>query len=83
MTDPSRKPVLVVDDDEADLLMYERALTGTRFQVIPARSAAAATKTLDLVRPAAMVLDITAARRAIVGVDRAPETSTVRHRISR
>ena len=58
MTDPSRKPVLVVDDDEADLLMYERALTGTRFQVIPARSAAAATKTLDLMRPAAMVFDI-------------------------
>jgi len=57
-TDPTRKPVLVVDDDEADLLMFERALTGTRFQVIPARSAAAATKTLDLVRPAAIVLDI-------------------------
>jgi signal transduction histidine kinase len=30
MTDPSRKPVLVVDDEEADLLMYERALSGTR-----------------------------------------------------
>jgi hypothetical protein len=44
MTDPARKPVLVVDDEEADLLMYERALTGTRFQVIPARSAAAATR---------------------------------------
>ena len=59
MTDPSRKSVLVVDDDEGDLLMYERALGGTRFQVIPARSAAAATKTLDLIRPSAMVLDIT------------------------
>jgi len=58
LTDPLRKPVLVVDDDEADLLMFERALTGTRFQVIPARSAAAATKTLDLLRPAAIVLDI-------------------------
>jgi len=58
MTDPSRQPVLVVDDEEADLLMYERALTGTRFQVIPARSAAAATRTLDLMRPAAIVLDI-------------------------
>jgi CheY-like chemotaxis protein/anti-sigma regulatory factor (Ser/Thr protein kinase) len=58
MTDPLRKPVLVVDDDEADLLMFERALGGTRFQVVPARSAAAAVKTLDLVRPAAIVLDI-------------------------
>ena len=27
--DPTRIPVLVIDDDDADLLMYERALAGT------------------------------------------------------
>ena len=58
VTDPSRKPVLVVDDDDADLLMFDRALGGTRFQVVPARSAAAAIKTLELMRPVAIVLDI-------------------------
>jgi signal transduction histidine kinase/CheY-like chemotaxis protein len=56
--DPTRQAVLVVDDDDADLLMYERALAGTRFQAVPVRSAAAAFKTLDAIRPAAIVLDI-------------------------
>ena len=56
--DPTRLPVLVVDDDDADLLTYERAFNGTRFQMIPARSAAAALKALDVLRPAAIVLDI-------------------------
>ncbi|HET9371549.1 MAG TPA: response regulator, partial [Vicinamibacterales bacterium] len=56
--DPSRQPVLVVDDDDADLLMFERALANTRFQMVPARSAAAAVRTLELLRPAAIVLDI-------------------------
>ena len=56
--DPTRLPVLVVDDDDADLLTYERAFSGTRFQMVPARSAAAALKALDVLRPAAIVLDI-------------------------
>jgi len=56
--DPTRLPVLVVDDDEADLLMYDRTLAGSRYQMVPARSAAAAIKTLEELRPAAIVLDI-------------------------
>ena len=56
--DPSRKPVLVVDDDDADLLLYERALAGTQYQIVPVRSAAAAVKALESIQPAAIVLDI-------------------------
>jgi signal transduction histidine kinase/CheY-like chemotaxis protein len=56
--DPTRLPVLVIDDDDADLLLYERALANTRFQMVPARSAAAATKALEVLRPSAIILDI-------------------------
>jgi signal transduction histidine kinase/CheY-like chemotaxis protein len=56
--DPTRLPVLVIEDDDADLLMYERTLAGSRFQVVPVRSAAAAMKSLEELRPAAIVLDI-------------------------
>jgi signal transduction histidine kinase/CheY-like chemotaxis protein len=56
--DPTRLPVLVIDDDDADLLLYERALANTRFQMVPARSAAAATKALEVLQPSAIVLDI-------------------------
>lgn len=56
--DPSRLPVLVVDDDEADLLVYERALSASRYQMVPARSAGAAIKSLEALRPAAIALDI-------------------------
>jgi signal transduction histidine kinase/CheY-like chemotaxis protein len=56
--DPNRLPVLVVDDDEADLMIYERAFNGTRFQMVPARSAATAIKALEVLRPSAIVLDI-------------------------
>jgi signal transduction histidine kinase/CheY-like chemotaxis protein len=56
--DPSRKAVLVVDDDDADLLLYERALAGTEYQIVPVRSAAAATKALESIQPAAIILDI-------------------------
>ena len=58
LPDPSRKPVLVVDDDDADLLLYERALAGTQYQIVPVRSAAAAVKALESIQPAAIVLDI-------------------------
>jgi CheY-like chemotaxis protein len=56
--DPSRLAVLVIDDDDADLLMYERALVGTQYQTVPVRSAAAAVKALESIVPAAIVLDI-------------------------
>ena len=56
--DPLRQPVLVLEDDDADALICERALAGTRFQVIPARSVAAAQKVLETIRPVAIVLDV-------------------------
>jgi signal transduction histidine kinase/CheY-like chemotaxis protein len=56
--DPSRRPVLVIDDDDADLLVYERAFANSPFQLVPARSAAAAIRVIDAMRPVAIVLDI-------------------------
>lgn len=53
-----RVGVLVVEDSDEDLLLYERALSGTRYQVVPARSVAGARAALDAIRPAAIVLDI-------------------------
>ncbi len=56
--DPTRLPELIIEDDDADLLLFERALASSRFQVVPARSAAAATKALEALRPVAIVLDL-------------------------
>lgn len=53
-----RVGVLVVEDSDEDMLLYERALMGSRFQVIPARSIATATAALKAVRPAAVILDL-------------------------
>jgi signal transduction histidine kinase/DNA-binding response OmpR family regulator len=53
-----REAVLVVEDADEDMLLYERALAGTRFQVVPVRSVAAADAALDTLRPAAIVLDL-------------------------
>jgi CheY-like chemotaxis protein len=56
--DPTRRPVLVIEDDEADLMLYERALAPTQFAMVPARSAATAIKALEWLQPAAIVLDL-------------------------
>lgn len=53
-----RFPVLVIEDTDEDMLLYERALASTRFQVVPARSVEAALTAMEVVRPAAIVLDI-------------------------
>jgi len=58
LIEPGRVGVLVVEDSEEDLLLYERVLSGTRFQVIPARSVASAVTALDAVTPAAILLDV-------------------------
>jgi signal transduction histidine kinase/CheY-like chemotaxis protein len=55
---PGRSPVLVVEDSDEDLMIFERILSNTRFQVVPARSIAAATAALDVLRPSAIVLDL-------------------------
>ena len=56
--DPSRLPVLIVEDNRETLFIYEKYLKGTGFQVIPARSVRAARRALAEMRPVAVVLDI-------------------------
>ncbi|UJR82285.1 ATP-binding protein [Sandaracinus amylolyticus] len=56
--DPSRQPVLVVEDDRKTIFVYERYLSLAGYQVIPARSIADARALLAEVNPAAIVLDI-------------------------
>jgi signal transduction histidine kinase/CheY-like chemotaxis protein len=56
--DPTRLPVLVVEDNRETLFIYEKYLKGTGFQVIPARSLRASRRLLLDVRPVAVVLDI-------------------------
>jgi CheY-like chemotaxis protein len=55
---PGRSPVLVIEDSDEDLMLFERALAHTRFQMVPARSIAAAMTALDVLRPSAVVLDL-------------------------
>ncbi|WP_165252769.1 ATP-binding protein [Paludisphaera soli] len=57
-TAPPRRPVLVVEDDPVDLLLYENHLRGSGFQVLPARSLDEARRVLDRVRPVAVLLDV-------------------------
>jgi CheY-like chemotaxis protein/anti-sigma regulatory factor (Ser/Thr protein kinase) len=55
---PNQIPVLVIEDSDEDLLLYERALTSTRYQLVPARSIAAAIAAMEAFRPRAIILDI-------------------------
>jgi signal transduction histidine kinase/DNA-binding response OmpR family regulator len=55
---PGRVPILVVEDSDEDMLLFERALMGTRYQIVPARSVAAGVAALSAFRPAVLVLDI-------------------------
>ena len=56
--DPLRSPVLVVEDDPVDLLLYEKYLEGSAFQVLPARTVGEARRVLRRVRPLAVLLNI-------------------------
>ncbi|HEY6881214.1 MAG TPA: response regulator, partial [Polyangiales bacterium] len=56
--EPGHQPVLVVEDDRQTLLLYEKYLRGSGFQVIPARSLEEARAALERVLPSAVVLDI-------------------------
>jgi len=55
--DITRHPVLVVEDDAATQLVYEKYL-GSEFEVFPAQSIRAARQALQSMKPAAIVLDI-------------------------
>jgi len=56
--DPSRAPVLVVEDDRKTVFIYEKYLAMAGFQILPARTIADARRVLAITRPAAIVLDI-------------------------
>ena len=56
--DPRRAPVLVVEDDRQTMLLYEKYLAQSGFQVIPARTTEEARACMERVRPAAIVLDV-------------------------
>jgi signal transduction histidine kinase/CheY-like chemotaxis protein len=51
-------PVLVIEDNREELFIYERALKGTRFQIVPAKTIKDARKALRSLRPVAIVLDV-------------------------
>ena len=56
--DPERAPVLVVEDDRQTMFLYEKYLSSSGFQVVPARSIDDARLLLRDVTPAAIVLDV-------------------------
>jgi signal transduction histidine kinase/CheY-like chemotaxis protein len=56
--DPTRRPVLVVEDNLETLFVYEKYFKGTGFQAIPARTLKQAHEMLERCRPAAVILDI-------------------------
>ncbi|SEK94216.1 Signal transduction histidine kinase [Stigmatella aurantiaca] len=56
--DPARAPVLVLEDDRQTLFLYEKYLERSGFQVIAVRTVEEARRTVQRVRPAAMVLDV-------------------------
>jgi signal transduction histidine kinase/CheY-like chemotaxis protein len=56
--DPSRAPILVLEDDLQTLFLYESYLRNSGFQILPARNAADARAVLSRVTPAAIVLDV-------------------------
>ena len=53
-----RIPVLSVEDNAADTFAFERALAGSRYQLIAARTLAEAGRALERFLPAAILLDI-------------------------
>lgn len=56
--DPTRAPVLVVEDDRESVYVYERYLAMAGFQVLPARTTREAQLILEKVRPSAILLDV-------------------------
>jgi signal transduction histidine kinase/DNA-binding response OmpR family regulator len=56
--DPLRVPVLVVEDSPEEMLVYEKFLKGSGFQVMRALSTRQARHALAQMRPAVIVLDI-------------------------
>lgn len=56
--DPTKAPVLVVEDDRKTIFVYEKYLSMTGFQVLAARTIADARELMKSHRPSAIVLDV-------------------------
>jgi signal transduction histidine kinase/DNA-binding response OmpR family regulator len=56
--DSARLPVLIVEDDPAMTLVYQRLLQGSVFQMVPARSVVEARHLLRKLRPRVIILDV-------------------------
>ena len=55
---PMRAPVLVIEDSPEELLVYEKYLKSSGFQIVPAATIRQARHALEHVHPVAIVLDI-------------------------
>ena len=55
---PLRAPVLVVEDSPEEMLVYEKYLKSSGFQVVPAATIRQARHALEHVKPVAIILDI-------------------------
>ena len=79
--DPTRVPVLVVDDDLADSFAIQRLLSGTGYQPIVAHTVAAAKRALGHVQPTAVLLDVVLAGdeswRLILGLRQGEATGNI------
>jgi signal transduction histidine kinase/CheY-like chemotaxis protein len=51
-------PVLVIEDNREELLIYERCLKGSAFHIVSARTLRDARKALRSIRPIAIILDV-------------------------
>jgi CheY-like chemotaxis protein/two-component sensor histidine kinase len=56
--DPGRRPVLVLEDSPELVMLYEKYLQATDFQVLAARTLREAREAISQVRPCAIILDI-------------------------
>jgi CheY-like chemotaxis protein len=57
-TDPLRTPVLVLEDSPEEMLVYEKFLKGSAFQIVPAATVQQARQALKQFVPQAVVLNI-------------------------
>jgi signal transduction histidine kinase/CheY-like chemotaxis protein len=56
--DAAKWPVLVVEDNNEALFIYDKYLKSTPFQIVPAKNLREARKALSEFRPAAVILDV-------------------------
>jgi len=80
-SEPTQPVILVVEDSEELLFVYERYLTGTNFHFLPARTVRDARRRLEVVRPHAILLDILlpdeSSWRLLAELKNNPETAAI------